>query len=152
VPEAVRSPMKNVPFTFRGTRMTIRLTTAETGGAYALIEMQHPANVGPALHIHPRGPEAFYILAGEYTFHRGEEIIFARPGNGVVIPAGVPHRYRVGSSGGLALVVAPPGLEHYFFRIAGRLSAGPVSLEEEFAVAAEAGQEFVERSGHWGAD
>lgn len=144
--------MKNVPFTFHGTRMTIRLTTAETGGAYAMLEMQHPASVGPALHRHPRGPESCYVLAGEYTFYRGDETIFARPGNGIVIPAGVPHRYRVGSSGGRLLVITPPGLEHYFFRIAGLLSVGPVSLDEEFAVAAEAGQEFLEQSGHWGAE
>lgn len=144
--------MKNISFTFHGTRMTIRLTTAETGGAYALIEMQHPGNVGPALHVHPRGPESFYVLAGEYTFYRGEEMIIARPGNGVVIPAGVPHRYHVGPAGGRALVITPPGLEQYFFRIAGQLSVGPVPLSEELAIAAEAGQDFLETAGHWGAE
>ena len=144
--------MKNVSFTFHGTRMTIRLTTADTGGAYALIEMQHPANAGPALHVHPRGPESFYVLAGEYTFYRGDEMIIARTGNGVVIPAGVPHRYHSGASGGRALVITPPGLEQYFFRIAGQLSVGPVPQEEEFAVASDAGQDFLDTVGHWGAE
>jgi hypothetical protein len=68
----------------------------------------------------------------------------------VVIPAGVPHRYEAGPAGGRVLVITPPGLEQYFFRIAGQLSLGPVPLAEELIVAMEAGQEFLETAGHWG--
>src|ERR1019366_2560408 len=50
---------------FRGTRMHVKVGYAE-GTAYSLIEMAHAPNVGPALHRHPGGDEAFYILDGEY--------------------------------------------------------------------------------------
>ncbi len=60
--------MKDQPFQFYVTKMTIRLTTPETGGAYALLEMRHPAGVGPALHVHPGAAESFVVLEGEYTF------------------------------------------------------------------------------------
>ncbi|MES2305748.1 MAG: cupin domain-containing protein [Gemmatimonadota bacterium] len=135
---------------FRGTRMTIRLTTAETGGVYALIEMEHPPLVGPALHIHPRGPESFYVLAGEYTFTRGDETIVAGPGDAVTVPAGVPHRYVVGAAGGRALVIVPPGLEAYFERVGARLVEGQLSFEEEAAIASECGQDFLDHASHWG--
>ncbi len=65
---------------FHGTRMRLHLRTAETGGAYGLIEMWHPPNVGPALHLHLRGPETFLVLEGSYRFTRGEETVLAGPG------------------------------------------------------------------------
>jgi quercetin dioxygenase-like cupin family protein len=135
---------------FHGTRVRIHLSSTDTGGFYALIEMHHPPSVGPALHIHPRGPESFFVLEGEYTFVRGSETLVARSGEAVVVPAGVPHRYTVGPRGGRALVVTPPQLDDYFVRIAERSQAGSaLTFEEERAVAAACGQDFVEREGHW---
>jgi quercetin dioxygenase-like cupin family protein len=142
--------MLNQPFDFRGTLMTIRATTAETG-AYAVIEMQHPPSVGPALHVHPRGAEVFIIAAGTYTFVRSGEVVVAQPGDTVVIPANTPHRYTSGPAGGRAIVITPPTLESYFWEIAHRLQDAPVPLDTEFTVAAEYGQDFLERAGHWGA-
>lgn len=130
--------------------MIVRLLTVDTGGAYALIEMHHPPQVGPALHFHPRGPETFIVLAGRYTFMRGGETIEAGAGEVVGIPTGMPHRYVVGSEGGRALVIVPPDLERYFWRVSALLETGAVPLDQEFTIAAEHGQEFQGRSGHWG--
>lgn len=134
---------------FHGTRMRLHLRTAETGGAYGLIEIWHPPNVGPALHLHLRGPETFLVLEGSYRFTRGEETVLAGPGAALTVPAGVPHRYDVGSDGGHLIVVCPPGLEGYFEEVARRNQAGPVSLDAEFEIAAACGQEFLDRAGHW---
>jgi quercetin dioxygenase-like cupin family protein len=136
-------------FVFRGTRMRVHLSTATTGGSYALIEMTHPPSVGPALHIHPRGPESFFVLEGEYTFSLGSTTIVVSAGEAVAVPAGVAHRYVVGATGGRALVITPPELENYFIDIAKRLESGPVQLAEEFEVAARYGQEFLDHEGHW---
>jgi quercetin dioxygenase-like cupin family protein len=135
--------------TFHGTRMRVHLRTADTGGAYALIEMWHPPRVGPALHVHPRGPETFLVLAGDYTFTRGSETVLATAGTAVTVPAGIPHRYDVGAGGGHLIVVCPPGLEGYFEEVARRSDAGPVSLDEELEIAAACGQDFLDRAGHW---
>jgi quercetin dioxygenase-like cupin family protein len=137
------------PFVFRGTRMHVHLSSRDTAGAYALIEMVHQPSVGPALHTHPRGPESFFVLEGEYTFTVGHATILVQAGAAVAVPAGVAHRYVVGASGGRALVITPPGLEHYFTEIAKRLDRGPVPLEKEFEVAARYGQEFLDPKGHW---
>src|SRR5689334_16179387 len=77
-------------FDFRGTRMTVSLSTADAAGAYSVIEMIHPPNVGPALHIHPRGPESFFIIEGSYTFLRGGETVALVAGQAISIPAGTP--------------------------------------------------------------
>jgi quercetin dioxygenase-like cupin family protein len=142
--------MNTPSFDFRGTRMTVCLSTADAAGAYAVMEMVHPPNVGPALHVHPRGPESFYIIEGNYTFLRGVETIRLVAGQAVSIPAGVPHRYTVGSAGGRALVICPPGLEEYFQSVAARLQRGPLAIPEEFAIASRHGQDFLDHSSHWG--
>ncbi|HEY0512220.1 MAG TPA: cupin domain-containing protein [Thermoanaerobaculia bacterium] len=142
--------MKDQPFPFYATQMTVRLTTPETGGGYALMEMRHPPGVGPALHVHPRSAESFYVLDGRYKFFRDEETVEASPGMAVTIPAGVPHRYVSGPDGGRILVMTPPGLEEYFWTVSKLLQKGPVSMDEEFAIAARLGQEFLDGHGHWG--
>jgi mannose-6-phosphate isomerase-like protein (cupin superfamily) len=141
--------MPDRSFDFRGTTMTVLVATEDTG-AYAVIEMRHPPRVGPALHVHPRGAEVFLIQSGAYTFIRGTDTLEAHAGDTVVIPTGTPHRYVSGPAGGSAIVITPPGLEAYFRDIAHRLATAPVSIEREFAIAAEFGQEFLESSGHWG--
>ena len=141
--------MKNQPFQFRGIAMTVRVATAETSGAYALIEMIHPPSTGPASHIHPLGPETFVVTEGEYVFTRGDESVHARPGDCVIIPRGVPHRYRVGSSGGRALVICPPNLESYFLAMSDLLRSGAVSFRQEREIASQFGQEFLDDHGHW---
>lgn len=65
---------------FRGTKMTVKVPGVLVGESYSLIEMVHPPTVGPALHIHPTGAEAFYVLEGAYTIHCGEVIYQAAPG------------------------------------------------------------------------
>jgi mannose-6-phosphate isomerase-like protein (cupin superfamily) len=134
---------------FHGTRIRVHLRTAQTGGAYGLLEMWHPPSVGPALHVHPRGPESFLILAGEYLFTVGSESVPAGPGAALTVSPGVPHRYEVGAGGGHFIVVSPPGLEGYFERVARPSRERPLTWEEEVALAAEHGQEFLGRAGHW---
>jgi mannose-6-phosphate isomerase-like protein (cupin superfamily) len=142
--------MTPAEFDFHGTRMRVHLRTADTGGAYALLEMWHRPLVGPALHVHPRGPESFLVLGGRYRFIRGEETVDASAGTAVTVPAGTPHRYEVGPEGGHLLVVCPPGLERYFEEVAARSEGEPLPFEEEFALAAACGQDFLDRAGHWG--
>ncbi len=130
--------------------MTVNLSTADTGGAYSVIEMIHPPNVGPALHIHPRGPESFFIIEGSYTFIRQGETITLSAGQAISVAAGTPHRYTVGSTGGRAIVICPPQLEQYFQNVAERLKHGALPITEEFAIASRYGQDFLDSSSHWG--
>jgi quercetin dioxygenase-like cupin family protein len=134
---------------FRGTRMHVKVGHADSP-AYSLIEMAHPANVGPALHLHPGGDEAFYVLEGEYEIRCGDQVFVGTVGSFVFVPRGVPHRYTVGSAGGRVLVITPAGLERYFAEVADQLGAGAVSMEAEATIAARYGQEFLDRLRHWG--
>ena len=92
---------------FRGTKMTVKLSGAASEESYSLIEMVHPSGVGPALHIHPTGAEAFYVLEGHYTIHCGEQQYEAAAGDFVYVPKGLPHAYQSGANGGKVLVLSP---------------------------------------------
>jgi mannose-6-phosphate isomerase-like protein (cupin superfamily) len=91
---------------FRGTKMHLKVSENDSEGKYSLIEMTHPPNIGPALHIHPKAPEAYYVLDGNYTIQCGERTFHAKAGEFVFIPKGVPHKYQSGSKGGTTLVIS----------------------------------------------
>ena len=135
---------------FRGTKMTVKLSGAASEESYSLIEMVHPSGVGPALHIHPTGAEAFYVLEGHYTIHCGERQYEAAAGDFVYVPKGLPHAYQSGVNGGKVLVLSPAGLERYFSEVAELLRVGPVTWDVEQAIAAQYGQEFLDGLRHWG--
>ena len=74
--------------------MTVKISGTQSDVTYSLIEMVHPPNVGPALHLHPTGAEAFYVLDGEYTIHCGEQQYQAAAGDFIYIPKGTQHMYQ----------------------------------------------------------
>ena len=135
---------------FRGTKMTVKVAGEQTKAGYSLIEMIHPPNIGPALHTHPTGAEAFYVLEGAYSIHCDRETYLAEPGDFVFIPTGTPHNYQSGSKGGKVLVLSPSGLEHYFEKVANSLKVGPITWDMEQEIAKRYGQEFLDHLQHWG--
>jgi len=141
--------MKNVTLDFHGTKMTVKVLTAETNGAYTIIHFVHPPNVGPELHIHPNNPESFHILKGNYKFLIGNKNVDTIAGDTVVVPKGMPHKFSAGDSGGEFLVVSPPSLENYFYEVSKLLVKGPVTWDTEYTIAKKYGQIFLENVNHW---
>jgi|SRR5579883_586457 len=141
--------MKNETCNFHGTKMTIQVLTDETDGMYSVMYFEHPPNVGPALHMHPRGPESFHILDGQYRFLIGDKTIDAKKGDTITVPKGVSHKFDSGKDGGQFLVISPPGLENYFYELSQLLSKGAVEWNVESEIARKYGQIFLESSNHW---
>ena len=50
-----------------------------------------PPGSGPKLHKHPY-KEVFVVQEGTVTFTAGDDVIEARGGQVIVVPAGVPHK------------------------------------------------------------
>jgi len=135
---------------FYKTKMVFKTTLEQTNNQYSIILMTHPSSIGPALHIHPNGPETFFVLEGNYTFTLNGKTIEATKGDFIFIPQNAPHKYKSGSNGGQMLVTTPASVETYFLHIADKLLNGDVSIEYEFEFAKNHGQIFLETSGHWG--
>lgn len=105
--------------------MLVKAAARETGGVFTLLETTNPPDAGPPWHLHRHVDEAFYVLEGQYTFQCGDDVVEAGPGAFVLLPRGVPHRYRTGSAGGRVLMVfTPGGTEDYFRDLAASLATG----------------------------
>ena len=141
--------MKNKTFDFHGTKMTIKILSSETNDSYSIIHFVHPSNVGPALHMHPRGSESFHILKGEYRFLIGDKNIDAKMGDTIIVPKGISHKFNSGNNGGEFLVISPPDLENYFYKVSQLSTKGTVTWETESDIAKQHGQIFLENTNHW---
>ena len=108
------------------------LATAElTGGAFELVEDVRGEGQGPAPHVHRRSDEAFYVLAGRFTFTRGDDELEARPGSLVFIPKGTRHRYRALEDDSRVLILYLPagGFDDFLRELDGLLADGLTSAE-----------------------
>lgn len=141
--------MKDKPFDFHDAKFTIKVLTSETNGSYTILDVLHPPKLGPALHIHPKGSETFYIIEGDYEFILDEKSVRGKCGDVIFVPKEAPHRFVVGDKGGHALVISPPGLEFYFFKVSELLDKGKVSYETESSIGKQYGQIFLENTKHW---
>jgi mannose-6-phosphate isomerase-like protein (cupin superfamily) len=142
---------EGIKIDFRGTKMTLKVSGRDSEGRYSLIEMIHPPNTGPALHIHSDAPEAYYVLDGRYSIRRGNREYHAGPGDFVFIPKNTPHNYQSGPRGGKVLVISPAGIEGYFKEVADILlkQANEIPWIQEVEIAKRYGQEFLDGLKHW---
>ncbi len=143
--------MKDKPFDFHGAKFTIKVLTSETNDSYnTILDVIHPPNIGPVLHIYPKGSETFYIVEGDYEFIVDGKSVMGKPGDVIFVPKGDPHRFVVGYKGGHALVISPPELEFYFFKVSELLlDKGKVSYETESSIGKQYGQVFLDNTKHW---
>ena len=101
--------------------VTLKVTGAETNGAYLVIEVRTPAGGGPPLHTH-RASEVFFVVEGSFEFPTlidGQpHAVVAEAGESVHIPGGIPHTYKnIGDDFGRLIGVVSPAAEmEGFFR------------------------------------
>ena len=111
-----------------GDTVIIRATSAETGGAYTMIEAIASPGNGPPPHIHKNEDETLYVIDGDFEILNGEHIMRAKPGALAFVPRGTIHRFRcVGDRTGRMLLVYTPGGIEGFFREAGMQAVGDSS-------------------------
>jgi len=103
-------------FSLLGDVYTLKITGAQTGGAYALMDVVVQPGNGVPPHVHTREDEAFYILEGELAFTIGGRALTARPGDLLHGPRGVSHCFqnRGATRARMLCLVLPAGFEHFF--------------------------------------
>lgn len=135
-----------------------RLTAAETGGQYCVIESLVPAGTGVPVHRHA-DQEAFYVLEGALEFATvrpsGVEWFSASEGDSVNAPSNEFHGFRnVSTRPARLLVMATAGLAAFFEEAGtplepGALAAGPPSpgeVERVVAIARKHGHVFLKQN------
>jgi quercetin dioxygenase-like cupin family protein len=98
-----------------GCLATIKLTGAETGGRFSLIDCVLPGQVPVPGHIHTAQDETFYVLEGELTFRIDGQSRIARAGDVLFIPRGTPHEFSASSTtpARFLFIHSPGGLDEF---------------------------------------
>lgn len=101
----------------------------ETGGHWAVGEAWQDPGFDNPPHTHDEA-EAFYVLAGSYTFYTDSAPAEGvGPGTLVFIPPGAVHGFRAGPEGGRLLCIWPSTVESAFFGATTQRDAGDQALD-----------------------
>jgi quercetin dioxygenase-like cupin family protein len=97
------------PRWFFANLIEVKLTQDAAG--MSIVELSGPPGDMPPLHLHRKDDEAFYVLEGEMSFFIGTDQPARRATGSLAFgPKGVPHTYRVESSGPARwLAICTPG-------------------------------------------
>jgi quercetin dioxygenase-like cupin family protein len=110
---------------FGGGAVRFKVTSADTGGAFGLIEDRAQRGKTTPLHSHPFA-ETFYVLEGEMLFHVDGQEVACGPGSVVSAPPGIPHAFLVTSDQARFLGLWTPGeVAEAFIREGGDVPTSP---------------------------
>ena len=87
-PDENRFPYANA---HQAERSPCKLTSADSGGALSMFELNVLSHAGPVRHVHHREDEWCYVLRGEFLFEAGDEKVTLPVGGSIWMPRGIPH-------------------------------------------------------------
>ena len=113
---AVSGSGEGRPVYVLGADLTIKISSRDTNGAFAVFEGHTPPLEGPPLHCHHEHDEYWYIVEGNYRFEVDGEEIYASAGSTVFAPRGSRHTFQnIGSEPGWTIATSVPGGIDLFF-------------------------------------
>ena len=99
----------------------VKVSSADTGGAYMLMEDNLKSTFALGLHMHRTHAETFYILEGSVDFFVDGSWLTAEPGATLHIPPGVPHAAAVSEgcdSARMLMIFQPSGFDLFLAELA----------------------------------
>ena len=123
-----------------------KLTSAETGGAYSLFEVEFGSESGTLLHVHRYEDELIYVLRGQVEIRLATQRLHAGKGGVAYLPKNIPHAFYNPFKTPLKILVTaiPGGLEDYFDEMEAALAIGPVDDELHNKISLKYGIEWLE--------
>lgn len=96
-------------------RTFVKVSGADSSGAFALMEDNLKREFSLGLHVHRQHAETFYILEGDVDFYIDGNWMTAKPGTTVHIPPGIPHALDLpgGQTGKLLMIFQPAGFDRF---------------------------------------
>lgn len=113
------------------------LSSAQTGGAIAIVDTVNPPNSGPPLHIHHAEDEVLMVLSGDIEVMAAGVRSLVGPGEAVFVPRGVEHTFRVVGfmPARIVAILTPGGFEGFFAEMA----EGQFRIPEDMPAIIESG-------------
>jgi quercetin dioxygenase-like cupin family protein len=114
---ATPAPGVGESFSLMGIRITTKITSAETGGHFSMVEEVAAPGAGSPPHVGNREDKIFYVVSGEFEILLGTAVHRLSAGDALLIPAGSVHRFQnVGETPGKLFVTFTPGGHEVYLR------------------------------------
>src|SRR5580692_6617085 len=127
-----------------GDTYTILVSGEDTAGKYTLIDMHVPPGGGPPPHRHDF-EEMFTVLDGEVQVTFRGQILIARAGETINVPANAPHAFtNSGEAPSRLLCMCAPAGQEQFFTLVGQPVASRTEAPPPLSPDAQAA--FIARS------
>lgn len=94
----------------------VKVSAADTGGQYTLMEDNLKASFALGLHLHRYHAETFYVLEGSVDFCVDGDWMTAESGACLHVPPGVPHACTLADgceAGRMLMIYQPSGFDGY---------------------------------------
>lgn len=131
---------------FGGGRVTLKITSEQSGGLHAVIEDRMPRGKTTPLHLHRTFDETIFVLEGELLVHVDGTDHNVVAGGLASLPRGFAHALLVTSEEARVLAVATPGdVFERFLREAGDVPTSasdappPLDIEKVASAGARTG-------------
>src|SRR5689334_895157 len=116
-----------------GGKFDLKVSSKDTDGDLLIYDTVRHEKGGPAVHLHHKQDEWFYILKGEFILKVGDDTFNLSPGDCAFAPRTIPHAFAMTSEGeGQMLVLfQPAGSMENFFKKMGEVTKGiPENMEK----------------------
>lgn len=116
-----------------GGQFDCKVSSKDTNGELLIYDTIRQEKGGPALHLHHKQDEIFYVIKGEFIIQVGDDTFTLKPGDTAFAPRKVPHAFAKTNDGEAQMLVMfqPAGTMEDFFKQMSKLgSAIPKNQQE----------------------
>jgi quercetin dioxygenase-like cupin family protein len=104
--------------TFPGVMFNVLLHGNATDNNIFVAEVEGLPGGEPPRHVHTHEDEVIIVKEGNITYFIGDDIIFAKPGDTVILPKNIPHHFAIRSERmKVVLVATSASFGDFFFGI-----------------------------------
>jgi|SRR6185312_5572610 len=101
-----------------GGQFDCKVSSKDTGGELCIYDTFRREKGGPALHMHYRQDEWFFVMQGEFVVKVGNDLLELKAGDSAFAPRQVPHTFAKTSDGEARMLILfqPAGSIEEFFK------------------------------------
>lgn len=125
------APGEGVNYDWSADHTFVKVSAADTGGQYTLMEDNLKANFRLGLHLHRTHAETFYILEGAVEFYVDGDWMTAGAGACLHVPPGTPHACIMAegcTEAWMLMIYQPSGFDQYLAELS---TMGEADFEDE---------------------
>jgi len=113
----------NEELLFMGGQFDCKVSARDTNGQLCIYDTFRQEKGGPALHMHHRQDEWFFVIQGEFLIKVGDDLLDLKAGDSAFAPRKIPHTFAKISDGEarLLILLQPAGTIEDFFKAMSKL-------------------------------